>query len=85
MAVSAKHQKGDDVQLVFGTMTIAGSVDEPHAREQLDTFLQHQPLTGRKRELDTAYLYEEGRTEELVGKIMTDEERSTVFFATKGQ
>lgn len=72
------------VKTVFGTMTLAGSVDESVSRQMLDVFVQHPSVKSHEIELDTAFLYEEGRTEELLGKIMTDEERKTIFVATKG-
>jgi aryl-alcohol dehydrogenase-like predicted oxidoreductase len=81
---SSPPLKRSNVKIVFGTMTLAGSVDAATSRQMLDAFFSHSGVKEAGAELDTAFLYEDGRTEELLGKIMTEEERKSIFIATKG-
>lgn len=71
------------VRLVFGTMTFAGQVDEKSAVEQLETFFAWHPAESYV-ELDTAFMYEDTRTEQMLGRILTEEEKSRMRIATKG-
>lgn len=53
------------VELVLGTMTFGESVFRPDVDEFVRTFLQ-----AGYRELDTAYVYNEGKCEELLGEVL---------------
>lgn len=71
------------MRLVFGTMTLAGQVDEAGATDQLKTFFDFYP-EGSCAELDTAFMYEGTKTEQLLGKVLTEEQRKRMRIATKG-
>ena len=52
------------MQIILGTMTFGGQVDEPGAARLVERF------RGRgHRQLDTAYVYNDGATEELLGRL----------------
>jgi len=65
-------------RVVLGTMTFGGQVDEKSADRILGLFLD-----AGHRELDTAFSYCEGRTEEILGRILTPERRARTVVATK--
>lgn len=71
------------VRLIFGTMTFAGQVDEKSAVEQLETFFAWHPQESYV-ELDTAFMYEDTKTEQMLGRILTEEQKSRMRIATKG-
>ena len=81
MALQLPHHAG--VRLVFGTMTFAGQVDETAATAQLETFFAFHP-EAQYVELDTAFMYSDTKTEEMLGKILTNEQRQRMRIATKG-
>ena len=58
------------VQLVLGTMTFGESVFAPDVRAFIDTFLDAGYL-----ELDTAYVYNDGACERLLGEALKDVNR----------
>ena len=80
MALQLPHHAG--VRLVFGTMTFAGQVDETAATAQLETFFAFHP-EAQYVELDTAFMYSDTKTEEMLGKILTNEQRQRMRIATK--
>ena len=65
-------------RVVLGTMTLGQSVDRTMADRMLGLFLE-----AGHCELDTAFAYCEGRTEALLGEILTPERRRVVTLATK--
>lgn len=75
------HHRG--LRLVFGTMTLAGQVDETGAIELLKTFFDFHP-EGSYPELDTAFMYCETKTEQMLGKVLTEEQKKRMRIATKG-
>ena len=66
------------MKLVLGTMTFGESVFLPESEEFIKTF-----LNAGYRELDTAYVYNEGRSENLIGETLKTIERERVKIATK--
>lgn len=66
------------VRPVLGTMTFGKQVDEKTAEEILDLF-----LAAGFRELDTAYDYGKGETEEILGRLLTPFRRQELYLATK--
>lgn len=81
VALQEPHHAG--LRLIFGTMTLAGQVDEVGAAEQLKTFFDFHP-EGTYAELDTAFMYCETKTEQLLGKVLTEEQKKKMRIATKG-
>lgn len=75
------HHPG--LRLVFGSMTFADQVDEENAIKQLETFFSFHPA-DQYVEVDTAYMYAGTKTEQMLGKILTDDQRSRMRIATKG-
>lgn len=59
------------VNLILGTMTFGESVFEPQVGEFINTFLD-----AGYDELDTAYVYNEGNCERLLGKVLAGLDRS---------
>ncbi|XP_049849298.1 aflatoxin B1 aldehyde reductase member 4-like [Schistocerca gregaria] len=64
-------------------MTLGGQVDEQVATEMLRTFFRHQSKSARVH-LDTAFLYQDQKTEAMLGRILEPEQRSRMYIATKG-
>lgn len=52
------------MKIVLGTMTFSDQVDEPTAESMLDEFRDSQ-----YQEVDTAYVYNTGETEKLLGRL----------------
>ena len=63
---------------ILGTMTFGKQVDEATADQMLGLFLD----TGHN-ELDTAYIYADGVTEEILGRILSPERWQQIYLATK--
>ncbi|MCW8892998.1 MAG: aldo/keto reductase [Deltaproteobacteria bacterium] len=63
---------------IFGTMTFGKQVDEATADRMLGMFLD-----AGHNELDTAYVYGEGVTEKILGRILTPERWQQIYLATK--
>lgn len=61
----------DKVKLVLGTMTFGESVFQPQVGEFVKTFLD-----AGYDELDTAYVYNEGNCERLLGEVLPGLDRS---------
>ena len=59
-----------EVNLILGTMTFGESVFQPDAGEFINTF-----LNAGYDELDTAYVYNEGNSECLLGEVLQDLKR----------
>jgi aflatoxin B1 aldehyde reductase len=63
---------------ILGTMTFGDQVDQDTAQSMLDVF-----LASAQHELDTAYQYCEGRTEEMLGVLLPPEKRKGLYIASK--
>lgn len=68
----------DVPRIILGTMNFGEQVDEITADHMLAMFLD----LGYK-EMDTAYKYNDGASEEMLGRILTPERRGKVYLATK--
>jgi aryl-alcohol dehydrogenase-like predicted oxidoreductase len=68
----------DVPRIILGTMNFGGQVDEHAADQMLAMFLDR----GYK-EIDTAYKYNDGASEEVLGRLLTPERRGKVYLATK--
>jgi aflatoxin B1 aldehyde reductase len=63
---------------ILGTMTFGDQVDQRTAEEMLAQF------TGAGNyEIDTAHIYCEGRTEEMLGRLLPPAERDKLYIASK--
>ncbi len=65
----------DKIKLVLGTMTFGPQVDLEGSKQMIDMF-----LNNGNHEIDTAYVYNEGDTERILGKLLDYE---AVQIATK--
>ena len=63
---------------ILGTMTFGDQVDQITAETMMASFTAAGHL-----ELDTAHTYCDGRTEEMLGRILTDEKRAQLIIASK--
>ena len=63
---------------ILGTMTFGDQVDQAAAESLITSFRGAGHL-----ELDTAHTYCEGRTEQMLGRILTLEDRGSVYIASK--
>jgi aflatoxin B1 aldehyde reductase len=61
-------------------MTFGDQVDETTAGRMIDAFLE----AGHSR-IDTAYVYADGRSEEILGRLLTPARRRQVWLATKAK
>ena len=66
------------MKLILGTMTFGPQVDIDGSRAMIDLFFQ----SGR-RELDTAYVYNEGDSEKIIGAVLSEMPEQAVSIATK--
>jgi len=66
------------MKLILGTMTFGDQVDQPSAEALLTSFTE-----AGHDELDTAHTYCEGRTEEMLGRMMTPAYREDLYIASK--
>lgn len=66
-----------NVKLILGTMTFGESVFSPDVEQFIQTFLDHGGT-----ELDTAYVYNEGSCERLIGEVLSKLDRP-IRVATK--
>ncbi|MDH3635028.1 MAG: aldo/keto reductase [Gammaproteobacteria bacterium] len=63
---------------ILGTMTFGDQVDQDTAQKMLRQF------TGAgNSEIDTAHIYCEGRTEEMLGRLLPPEARDKLYIASK--
>lgn len=63
---------------VLGTMTFGGQVDEAGARAIIDAF-----VAAGHDHLDTAYIYCDGKTESMLGRLISPPQRGRLHLATK--
>ena len=63
---------------ILGTMTFGDQVDQDTAQSMLGVF-----LASGQHELDTAYQYCDGRTEEMLGVLLPPEKRKGLYIASK--
>ena len=63
---------------ILGTMTFGDQVDQDTAQSMLDVF-----LASGKHDLDTAYQYCDGRTEEMLGVLLPPTKRNGFYIASK--
>jgi len=61
-------------------MTFGGQSNEEESLKILNTYFQHDK---EGFDLDTAFVYQSGKTEEILGKILTEQHRSSLYIATK--
>ncbi len=66
------------VKLILGTMTFADQANSSVSQIMLDHF-----VAAGNNELDTAHMYNDGKTEELLGKLITAQTRDQFYIATK--
>ncbi len=66
------------INLILGTMTFGQQVFEDEAKEMTNLF-----LSKGYNELDTAYVYNEGECEKLLGELLKGMDRSELRIATK--
>ncbi|MEW6673119.1 MAG: aldo/keto reductase [Thermodesulfobacteriota bacterium] len=66
------------MKVILGTMTFGKQVDEKTAERIVKMFLDH----GHS-EIDTAFTYIGGKTEEILGRILAPSLREKVYLATK--
>ncbi|ELR16500.1 aldoketo reductase family 7, member A3 isoform 2, putative [Acanthamoeba castellanii str. Neff] len=65
---SATKKREKEASVVLGTMTFGGQTDEETSLQMVQEF-----LARGHRELDTAFLYQKGHTEEILGRILAKE------------
>ncbi len=70
--------------LGFGTNAVGGHNLFPNLDEQVGMDSVRAALDSGITMLDTAFAYGFGRSEELIGKVLKDYDRSKVVIATKG-
>ena len=66
------------MKAILGTMTFGNQVDQQHAATMIHRFVK-----AGGQELDTAYVYIEGKTEELLGELKQAGELDECQIATK--
>ncbi len=69
---------GDQIKFVLGTMTFGERLFGEDVRQIVDLFLQ-----SGYRELDTAYVYNDGESERLLGQVFEHIDRDRFDIATK--
>ncbi len=67
-------------ELCMGTMTFGWQADESKSHEMLDYF-----TSNGGNFIDTADVYSEGKSEEIIGKWIKDHERESIVLATKAR
>jgi len=60
-------------------MLFGGQVNEEDSNKMLSFFFESDPYF----ELDTAYVYQDGRSEEIMGRSLTAQQREKMYIATK--
>ena len=66
------------MKLILGTMTFGPQVDAEGGRAMVRRF-----LADGHREIDTAYVYNEGESERILGSILSEHPQGAVSLATK--
>jgi aflatoxin B1 aldehyde reductase len=67
-----------DMKIILGTMTFGDQVDQATA----ESLLQNFTAAGHS-EIDTAHTYCDGRTEEMLGRMLPPAARSELYIASK--
>lgn len=68
----------DGIELILGTMTFGEQIFENDVADMVENFLSH----GFK-ELDTAYVYNQGESERLLGPVLNQLDRDSFKISTK--
>lgn len=68
----------DKVKLILGTMTFGQQVGKDEAQEMINLFLE-----SGYSEIDTAYVYNDGKSEKILGKALEKIPSSTYKISTK--
>jgi len=76
--MAKKTKSGTDFIVALGTMTFGGQTSQTDADRMLAAFLDQ----GHSW-VDTAFLYTDGRSEKLLGRLLKGARRRKVFLATK--
>mmetsp|Transcript_1634 Transcript_1634/g.2466 ORF Transcript_1634/g.2466 Transcript_1634/m.2466 type:complete len:530 (+) Transcript_1634:189-1778(+) len=75
------------VRIILGTMTMGGQVSPNASLKMLEKFVVspcvQKHLTSGKAEIDTARMYQHGKTEMVLGDIMGDDLKKRFYIATK--
>lgn len=81
----ASIAKAGSFRLILGTMTFAGQTNKAVATEMIKSFISNNKLETRPTiELDTARMYEHGKTEQMLGEIISEENlKDKVIVASK--
>jgi len=66
------------IKLILGTMTFGPQVDTEGSRAMVQRFLE-----AGHHEVDTAHVYNEGKTETIIGSILTESAGDSLYLATK--
>ena len=66
------------MKIILGTMTFGDQVEQAAAQTLLQTFTD-----AGHNELDTAHIYCDGRTEEMLGRMLPPATRSELYLASK--
>jgi len=67
-----------NLKLILGTMTFSDQADESTSQMMINQF-----LADGHSELDTAYVYNQGKTEALLGELITQDQRNNLYIASK--
>jgi aryl-alcohol dehydrogenase-like predicted oxidoreductase len=62
---------------ILGTMTFGEQVDQNNAQLMLDRF-----IAAGNMEIDTAYAYCDGKTEQLLGELLPAAKRKELYLAS---
>ena len=68
------------LRIIYGTMTFGKQATEEEASDMVQRFLK---FGGR--EMDTAYVYSDGESEEILGRILKSFDRKTYLIASKAK
>ncbi|MDH3389102.1 MAG: aldo/keto reductase, partial [Gammaproteobacteria bacterium] len=63
---------------ILGTMTFGEQVDDDNAKAMLDIF-----IAAGNHEIDTAHQYCDGRTEEMLGRLLPPRVDKQLYIASK--
>ena len=71
-------QENGKINLILGTMTFSDQADRDASQSMIETF-----LGAGLTEIDTAYMYNQGNTESLLGEIIQPARRHSLYIAGK--
>ena len=71
------------MKIVLGTMTFSDQVNATDTAKMLDLFAEHNGAEQGGVELDTAYMYNDGKTEVLLGDLLGSNQDTRFEIATK--